>query len=351
MAASLANWFDPPITQISQIQMRFNSIVCALVIAGAVHAEPPVASYIFPAGGQRGKSVAVRVGGLNLNSRCGFELLGTGVTADRELKRATTVWFEGPMIPQPESQQQEDYPKDMAGMIRIAADATLGVRSGRLWTSQGAASGLAFVVGDLPEIVENEIDGPTVPTKVTLPVTINGRIFPREDVDEWSFAARKGQLIIAEAMSGKLGLPLEPRLEILDAQNRRLAENESFAGAFDARAQFTAPADAEYRVRIMDARMLGGQQYIYRLTIQADPRRVASDADTPITDKPIPIPATIRGRIDKVGKLDSWPVELKKGASYEIDLQAKRINSPLMPVVTVRDAAGKELARFDSAAQ
>src|SRR5262245_2650401 len=106
------------------MQLKFSFIV--LMIATTAKADPPVASYIFPAGGQRGQSVAVRVGGLNLNSRCGFELLGIGVTADRELKRTSSVWFEGPMIPQPESQQQEDYPKDMAGTIRIAPDAALG---------------------------------------------------------------------------------------------------------------------------------------------------------------------------------------------------------------------------------
>jgi hypothetical protein len=331
--------------------MRFRIITFLLLWASSAKADPPVASYIFPAGGQRGKSVAVRVGGLNLHSRCGFELLGTGVTADRELKRTNTVWFDGPILPLPESQQQEDYPKDMAGTIRIAADAQLGVRIGRVWTSQGASSGLAFVVGELPEMVENEIDGPATPVKVSLPVTINGRIFPREDVDEWAFMARTGQTIVAEAMAGKLGFPLEPRLEILDSQSRRLAENETYPGTIDARVRFIAPADGEYRVRIMDARMLGGQQYVYRLTIVADPKPEAVETDTPATSKPVALPATIRGRIDKAEKVDSWPVELKKGASYEIDLQARRINSPLIAVLVVRDAAGKELSRLDSSAQ
>ena len=49
------------------------------------------------------------------------------------------------------------------------------------------------MVGDMPEIVEQEIDGDTVPVAVQLPVTINGRIFPRENVDAWTFPARAGQ--------------------------------------------------------------------------------------------------------------------------------------------------------------
>ena len=86
-------------------------------------ANPPAASYIFPAGGQRGTKVNVRVGGLFLHQECGFEMLGPGVTAPAKLQRTKTTWFEGPMLPLPDSQRQEDYPKDMAGQIAIAADA------------------------------------------------------------------------------------------------------------------------------------------------------------------------------------------------------------------------------------
>ena len=33
-----------------------------------------------------------------------------------------------PLLPLPDSQQAEDYPRDMAGEIRIAADAALGAQ-------------------------------------------------------------------------------------------------------------------------------------------------------------------------------------------------------------------------------
>ena len=109
-----------------------------LVLAAVARADPPVASYVFPPGGQRGTAVDVRVGGLNLHSTCGFELLGPGVQAPSRLQRTKTVWFEGPLLPLPESQQAEDYPKDMAARLTLAAAAPLGVRHWRLWTAQGA---------------------------------------------------------------------------------------------------------------------------------------------------------------------------------------------------------------------
>src|SRR5437764_6040909 len=110
----------------------------SLMAAPALRANPPVASYIFPAGGQRGTTVPVRVGGLFLHNECGFELIGPGAKGPTRLKRTSTIWFEGPLLPLPDSQRQEDYPKDMAGEIAIAPDTPLGPRYWRLWTSQGA---------------------------------------------------------------------------------------------------------------------------------------------------------------------------------------------------------------------
>src|SRR4051794_30413081 len=158
-----------------------------LSAAGLARADAPVASSIFPAGGRRGTTVPVRVGGLNLHHHPSFEMIGPGVSTDAPLRETETVWFEGPVIPLPDSQAAEDYPKDYAARIQISADAPLGLRTWRVWTAQGATPALPFVVGDLPEVVEQEIDGDPVATPVTLPVTINGRIFPREDVDLWSF--------------------------------------------------------------------------------------------------------------------------------------------------------------------
>src|SRR5262249_14041274 len=103
-------------------------LLAALGAPAAASADAPVASYIFPAGGQRGTTGRFRVGGMNLHRGCGFELLGRGVKASGRVLRTDTLWFEGPLLPLPDSQQAEDYPKDFAGEARIDADAPLGVR-------------------------------------------------------------------------------------------------------------------------------------------------------------------------------------------------------------------------------
>ncbi|MGE3803490.1 MAG: PPC domain-containing protein [Gemmataceae bacterium] len=388
------------------------AVLVSLLLSSVAVANPPVASYIFPAGGQRGRAVDVRVGGLFLHDQCRFEMLGPGVQASKTLKKADTLWFEGPLLPLPASQRAEDYPRDMTGRVDIAADAPLGFRSWQVWTSQGASRSLRFEVGDLPEIVEREIDGAPVPAEVKLPVTINGRIFPREDVDIWTFQAVKGQPITCAVMADRLGSPLDARLEVRDAVGRVLAENDDARGA-DPTLHFTPPADGSYQVRIHDIAFAGSQAHVYRLTISSAPyvdhvfplggRRGSSVAfelsghglprgkvtaalpagapadyelrfdlggvasnfvnldlddlpeqleaepnNEPGQAKAVEVPAILNGRLGTPGDVDCWHLMLRKGERYEFELRALKLGSPADAVLLLEDAAGKQLARGDS---
>jgi hypothetical protein len=241
-------------------------------LAGRAAADSPATMYIFPAGGQRGTTVKFRVGGLYLHEACPFEMSGPGIEASQKVEQAKTIWFEGPVIPLPDSQAAEDYPQDLAGTVKIAPAAAPGPRPWRVWTAQGAVASRPFVVGTLPEVVEEEIDGDPIPVMVTLPVTANGRIFPREDVDVWSFAASAGQTITCSVLTARLGSPFDAHLEIRDAHGARLAESgEAAPPGSDALVRFTAPADGTYSVAIHDAKFGGLQHYVYRLTIAAGP--------------------------------------------------------------------------------
>lgn len=388
--------------------MRRIALVLVFLVPTLAAANPPVASYIFPAGAQRGTKVNVRVGGLFLYQKCGFEMLGAGITAPAHLVSTKTTWFEGPLLPLPDSQRQEDYPKDMAGTLTVAPNAALGVRYWRVWTSQGATPSMKFVVGELPEIVEDEIDGDPVPVNVTLPVTINGRIFPREDLDAYSFSAKKGETVRCEVHAARLGSALDARLEIRDSRGQRLAESDAAAGG-DPVVRFTAPADGVYQVRIDDVRAQGGQAYVYRLTVSADPyvervfplggrrgstvevevvgqavpaaQRIAISKDAPAdypftfsvgskqtnavmldTDdhpefiapkdlaKTVQLPAILNGRIDTPGRIDEWKWQGKKGDAWEFELRASRLGSKLDGIVTICDKDGKTLARAEASA-
>ncbi len=258
---------------VTQIDMKSRLIIALIAfccVAPAALADEPAAKYILPAGGQRGTSVDFRVGGLYLHESCPFEMTGQGITAPPKINATETIWFEGPVIPLPDSQQAEDYPRDMAGTMTIAADAALGLRTWRIWTDQGAVPSRPFIIGELPEIVEQEIDGDPIPVSVTLPITINGRVFPREDVDLWSFEAKAGQTITCMALTARLGSPFDARLEIRDSRGSRIAESSATSPpGTDALVRFTAPADGVYTVGIHDLKFGGLQHYVYRLTITA----------------------------------------------------------------------------------
>ncbi len=382
------------------------ALLLVLFLPALASANPPVASYIFPAGGQRGATVNVRVGGLFLHKQCGFEMLGTGITAPSRLASTNTRWFEGPLLNMPESQRAEDYPKDMAGQLVIAEDAPVGLRYWRLWTSQGATPSMKFVIGDLPEIIENEIDGEPIPVKVTLPVTINGRIFPRENIDVWTFQAKKGQTIRCEAQAARLGSPLDARLEVRDSQGRKIAENDDYYGA-DPMIAFTAPVAGEYQIHIQDTLGQGGPAFVYRLTLTSDPyiervfplggRRgttvdltiagqnvanqmqwiVPIDAGMNYTHvfklgakrtNPVPLevddlpeflhapdrqevltlPAILNGRIDKAGAIHEWRWHGRQGDVWEFQLRAAQLGSRLDGIVTIADSTGKTLAKAEA---
>jgi hypothetical protein len=273
---------------------------------------------------------------------------------------------------------------------------------------------LRFVVGELPEIVEQEIDGDPQPVDVALPVTINGRIFPREDVDVWRFAARKGQTITAVVCAAHLGSPLDSHLEALDAHGRKIAENDDSDGP-DSRLHFTAPEDGPYQLRIKDVNFQGGQAYVYRLTVTAGPavdhvyplggRRgskvrfrlqgadVPADAveatlpretprdyrhrftvggqqtnavlldvadlpeqeenepnDTAKQAKALTLPVIANGYIEKPGDVDTWSFTAHKGEAVTLELRARQLGSLLQGVLTVTDAGGKVLGRAEATA-
>jgi len=246
-------------------------VFSVLVSTGNVaNSESPTTAYVFPPGGQRGTTVPVRIGGHFLHDKADFLIVGPGVEGRSPIEQTSTTWFEGPLILQPASQQKEDYPKDYAGEIQIAADAPLGVRYWHCTTSQGITPGMRFVISDLPEIVEEESEE-NVPSKpLTLPVTINGRIFPREDVDDWTLDAKAGQVITCEVNAARIGSGLDSRLEVLGPNGQVIAENSDTFG-LDSFVRFKAPSDGKYMVRIHDIRFEGLQHFVYRLTISSGP--------------------------------------------------------------------------------
>ncbi len=111
-----------------------------------------------------------------------------------------------------------------------------------------------------------------MPVRVQLPVTINGRIYPREDVDLWRFHAEKGETVTCEVAASRLGYPLQAVLNVTTADGRPVTDvHRKNTKDGDPITWFTAPASGKYQVAIHDAGFNGAQNFVYRLTLKTGP--------------------------------------------------------------------------------
>jgi hypothetical protein len=354
-------------------------------------AGPDVHS-ILPAGGQRGTTVEVSVGGKLPSWPLQTWVDGAGVTLS---------------------------PKEEKGklLVVIAADALPGTRWIRLYDATGASAPIPLVIGTLPETLEVEPNnGPAnALAPVTVPVIANGRLGGSGDVDLWPVALRQGQTLVASlAAHEALGSPVDAVMQIVSTSGQTLAYNHDQRG-LDPEIAFVAPADGTYLVRLFGfpstpnqtIGLAGGDSYVYRLTLttgpfvdycwplavsrgressvelvgwniaEGEPRvtlspsqddilladpRLANTAsvrvephETIVETEPnaaaesqnITLPVTITGRIEAPGDIDAFAFVGRKGEPLLFELASRALGYPLDGVLQILDAEGKSLARAD----
>jgi hypothetical protein len=160
---------------------------------------------------------------------------------------------------------------------RIDADAVPGLRLVRVYDDEGASSPRPFLVGTLPERVEQEPnEEPAKPQKVDkLPIVMNGRLARRGDVDTFEIALKKGQTLVAALEAhGRLGAPMDGVLQVVSAEGFVLEQVDDSPG-LDPLLKFEVPADGQYSVRVFafpakpdsSIALAGGPAFVYRLTL------------------------------------------------------------------------------------
>lgn len=154
---------------------------------------------------------------------------------------------------------------------------------------------------DLPVVAHTTLvaDAAAAPQPVTLPVSITGRLAPRQ-VDRFRFPAVKGRKVRLRVESRELGLPLDPVLRLLDAAGQQVAEVDDQGTARDGELTYAPPADGTYEATVRDLHGRGGDRFAYRLTAsEVTPDvvvRLAADTFAVARGKSVEIPVTIDRR-------------------------------------------------------
>lgn len=347
---------------------------------------PPVFSKVTPAFGQRGEHVRVRIAGENLSRF-------TEVAANRDGAQA---------LISPDGRSAAALFVD----LQFPADTPAGRYELTLKNAAGASRPVPFMVDPFPAVLEQEAnDSPGTGQTVTLPVTLTGSLGRAGDVDYYRFEVQAGQEIGAQVQADLGGTALEPFLQLTDDTGRVVAESASgVLGHSCAKAGTYALGlrDRSYRGGNMPYRLhvgplpvvnavypLGlqrgteaavqvegvnlGETTLVPLKAAADsppgtrlPLAVATSNGPPLGDlrvtvgefpevihsasrgefvPALPVPGTANGRIDLPGVTDTWRFAAKKSQRLVVEVNARRLGSPLDSVIEILDATGRPLPR------
>lgn len=234
------------------------SLLGLAVLAGIASAQPQAhLGYAFPAGGQVGTTVDVKLGGQFLQTASGVYISGDGVTGSivrvfkpptgkqeteiRDKLQAALQKLRGTnsKVPlprmdntdglirlgrlagvseediknfieyaknrrDPKRQQNAQLQESVYLRVAVGSDAKPGLRDIRIITPGSISNPVRFVIGRLPERVEGPQDDPSLPPKSApdvggrFPLVLNGQVLPGS-VDRYTFEALKGERLVIEA--------------------------------------------------------------------------------------------------------------------------------------------------------
>jgi hypothetical protein len=266
---------ESPVNNVRKFAVCVLAVSLVCVISGSVFAQPkpgytPSTTHIFPAGGQRGTTVKLRVG-----AECippGTDFLATGQGLSKGGRLTEQVFVEGEKSPKREPTITPiTYPREWASELTIDGEAPLGPAYWRLNCAQGGTGSRPFLIGDLPEFIEAESNSTIeMAEQVKLPVTLNGQIFGERDVDCFRFTAEAGQVISCEVIAGRIGSRLDPVVELLDSNGRKVDAQLAHVGT-DPVLVFWSKSTAEYVLRIANVTFGGDLAHVYRINIRPEP--------------------------------------------------------------------------------
>lgn len=219
----------------------------ACVCTGYAWTAPPTVTRVAPRGAERGKAVEVVVAGTNLTPQSQLILPFKASAA---------------LLP-----DAKPNPAQVRFQVSVDPSVPFGVYPARLATEEGVSALFFFCVDNLPSIQEVEDNSSfDKAQKIEVPVIVNGEC-AGGDVDFFRFAAKKGQRLVIETESARLGSGIVPQLRLTDGKQQFIAAEDTQSVRGDCRLTLLAPADGDYVIEISDSRYKGTAPPFYRLKI------------------------------------------------------------------------------------
>jgi hypothetical protein len=350
--------------------------------------KPPSITKITPNWSQRDRTIRITVEGKHLESA--NEL--TSSTPKIVGKRVANA--------SPASAVQFD--------LTIPADLGAGGYQLGLKSPVGQSNSLPFLVDLFPAVEEREPnDSPRTGQKVALPAAIVGTIGKAGEVDFFRFKAKEGQQIGVQALAAAIGSKLEPIMELTDAAGQLLVESDNGllgyicpqAGTYSLGIrdrQFRGGKEMNYRLQVGDIPIItsvfplgvqrGAESVVHlhgvnlgeirtvgikapanaaigsklpvqflhgtplgnpRVMVDEFPEVVPSEGSNQSSGvvPSVPVPGTANGRITSPGMTDTWRFQAKKGQRLILEVNARRLGSPLDSYIEILDAQGKPVPR------
>jgi len=176
-------------------------------------------------------------------------------------------------------------------------------------------------VVDRPAATVEEPCSADQPQTVELPITICGHIEQADDVDAIRFDAVQGQRISIAAQSNTLGYPLDPLIQLIDAEGKLLQEVDDANRTRDPVINRNIPSDGQYTVTIRDAHLRGGDSFVYRLDVtiaQPDYRLSLAESSFVVAGGgKLEIPVTVTRQAGFAEPIQIEAVDLPEGATAD----------------------------------
>ena len=254
--------------------------------------QPPTVGYVYPASGRAGTTVDIQLGGYDLTPDTQFFVHDARVTLEITgppsplLYPGAPHWFGPRAI---NANKPYGIPREIPARLTLPADLPPGIIHWQAANANGvSALGQFYVSHDSLEIKEEDCPLMLWPSTnrdpipaaqyrqlASLPVAISGRLQRKEEVDRYLLVAPRDGLITCELLGPALGLPLNAILEVRD-QNGRLIVNAGDPAGRGLGATWLAKAGQTYELMLHDLDYRGNRGVVYRLSLYAAPRVVAT---------------------------------------------------------------------------